>query len=725
MKLKTRILIQILSASVFVTLLLSLIFFLSLRKIRQTVLVNSNDLGESAAGISTFALEEQITERIAQIAADTAHILDEKIVKIENHTRMTADIAGTIYTHEEIYRPRPLPSIAQGQASPGEPYMHLVPGVDPLSIQRETDLAGNIGSVLRQITVAKSGITTSTIGSETGAVIVMDAYPWASQDFDPRLQNWYQGAKEQGDLYWTPVYPDLRGRGPAISCGMPFYDRSGKTPVFKGVARSTVMLSDLSDIINAPQVGRAGHIFILDQSGMKLSSSGSVDIRIGPSGEAWDIQGENYLESSNPRLRSLGFSMTLGARGMMELKIDGYPVYVAYAPIETLNWSLGVVIPTQEIFTSSLIIEEQIQTLTKNTMKTMNWHIFVTALNIGCLLVLTLLLAGFISLRFTRALTSPILALNQGVKEVSEGNLDREVVIKTGDELEELARSFNRMTERLRQYISQITRTAAEKERTATELDIATQIQASMLPFVFPPFKDRNNEFDLYAVMHPAKEVGGDFYDFFFIDDDHFAVIIADVAGKGIPAALFMAITKTLIKNRLQTGLPLEKTMEIINRQLCKNNIAQMFVTLWGGVLEISTGRLGYINAGHNPPLLQTKGKGFAFLNAPADLFLAGLETTVYRRQETRLASGDTLFLYTDGVTEAADGQDRFYGKERLQAFLDAHQTLSVRELLPRLREDIEAFAQGTEQSDDITMLVLRRAPPEPVPNPEAEKSLE
>jgi sigma-B regulation protein RsbU (phosphoserine phosphatase) len=332
----------------------------------------------------------------------------------------------------------------------------------------------------------------------------------------------------------------------------------------------------------------------------------------------------------------------------------------------------------------------------------------------GMLLLVSLGGIAFFSVRFTTALTAPILALNRGVQEVSAGSLDREVQIKTGDELEQLAVSFNLMTSRLAGHIAQIERATAEKERITTELDIAERIQMSMLPVDFPPYPGRKNEFDLFASIHPAREVGGDFYDFFFIDDDHFALLIADVSGKGVPAALFMAITMTLIENHIQSGDDPDLALESVNRQLCGKNIEGMFVTLWLGVLELSSGRLRYINAGHNPPLLGRRGgdgKGnfaFEFLRSPPDLVLAAMDDTLYRIQETGLADGDTLFLYTDGINEAANARGEFYGNEKLRAFMNDHKPLGLRELLPALKADIDAFCAGAEQSDDITMLVLR-----------------
>ena len=704
MKLKSRILIQTLSALLVFTLVLSAVFFLSVAGIRNTVLGSSGDLGSSAAEISAGALEEQVTGTIDRIAQDTALILDERLNKIENHTRMTADIAGSIYTNRQNWNPKLLPRLMQGDISPPGPYFFIAPGVDFVRIRDEAWLAGNIGDMLRQITVVDGGITTSTIGSESGFVIAMDAFPWPLADYDPRSAAWYSGAKLMDDLFWTNVYEDQRGRGPVISCAVPFYEQSGRQ-ILKGVARSTVLLSDFSRIVDSAGVGKTGYLFLLNRDGIKIFSAGRVEVTLGEGGA---IVGENFLNSSNQRLRSLGLSMTLGAAGQTELEMDGEPVYVAYAPIKTLGWSLGVVIPAQEISAPMWLIEEQIHRVTTEAKTGMDRHILLLASLIALLLLFSLLGIAIFSIRFTGAITGPILALNNEVHEVSGGNLEREVIIKTGDELEQLAASFNMMTVRLRMHIQEIARVTAERQRIDTELDIATRIQMSMLPHNFPPFRGRKNEFDLCAVVYPAKEVGGDFYDFFFVDDDHFAVIVADVSGKGIPAALFMAISKTLIKNHLQSSGNAKLALEIINKQLCDNNIADMFVTVWLGILEISTGRLNYINAGHNPPLIKRGNNDFSFLVSPPDLVLAGMDDTIYHPRELFLQQDDMLFLYTDGIVEAADRSGSFYGKERLREFINANAGLSLHELLLCLRTDIETFSSGAEQSDDITMLAFR-----------------
>jgi phosphoserine phosphatase RsbU/P len=705
MNIKTRILIQTLSASLALILVLGTVFFLSVAGIRRMVLANSNDLGGSSADISGHTLEVQLTEMINRVAGDMAMILDERMNKIENHTRMTADITGSFYTASQGWSPKPLPRIRAAEIPPPRPYMYIPPGVDYARIRAEVELAGNITEMLRQITVVDRGISTTTIAGESGYVIAMDAYPWPWEEYNPKDFQWYKGAKDTGGLYWTDLYEDHRGRGPVITCAVPFYDQSKGNRLFKGVARSTVLLSDLSQIIESTEAGRTSRLFILNREGIKIYSSEGAAITVGEGGK---VTGDNFLGSQNPRQRSLGRSMILGASGMTELEMDGLPVYTAYAPIQTLGWSLGVTVSVQEVSAMAGLVENQIWKITDNTKAQMDRYIFLSAGVIALLLAVTLLGIAVFAVRFTHSITGPIVALNDGVREVAGGNLERAVIFKTGDEFEQLASSFNMMTSQLRGHIEEMARAAAEKQRIDTELDVATRIQMSMLPVAFPPFKGRQNDFDLYARVYPAREVGGDFYDFFFIDDDHFSVVVADVSGKGIPAALFMAIAKTIIKNRLQSGEDIEIALDTINRQLCDNNIMDMFVTAWICVLEISSGSLVYINAGHNPPLFMRRGNGFDFLVSPPDLVLAGMDDTRYHARLMRLKPGDILFLYTDGIVEAENNKGEFYGKDRPKAFLDANSGLPLREMIDRFRDDIAAFAGGAEQSDDITMLALR-----------------
>ncbi|WP_418455773.1 SpoIIE family protein phosphatase [Allofournierella sp.] len=312
-----------------------------------------------------------------------------------------------------------------------------------------------------------------------------------------------------------------------------------------------------------------------------------------------------------------------------------------------------------------------------------------------------------------RNIVDPLERLSDNVREFAarpEGSEEipqpRFTEIDTGDEIALLARSCNSMMRDITDYMRNLQAVTAEKERIGAELGVATHIQASMLPCIFPAFPTRD-EFDIYATMQPAKEVGGDFYDFFLVDDDHLAVVIADVSGKGVPAALFMVIAKTLIKDHAQLGTTPAEVFTQVNAKLCEANEEGLFVTAWMGILQISTGHMAYVNAGHNPPLLRRGGGGYEYLHARPGFVLAGMEGMRYRQAELDLAPGDALYLYTDGVTEATDARDELYGEERLQNVLNAHQEAAPEALLPAVKADIDAFVGTAPQFDDITMLGL------------------
>ena len=238
---------------------------------------------------------------------------------------------------------------------------------------------------------------------------------------------------------------------------------------------------------------------------------------------------------------------------------------------------------------------------------------------------------------------------------------------------------------------------------TQADLDMATEIQTSMLPPAFP----ERDEFDLYASMNTAKEVGGDFYDYFMIDDDHLCIVIADVSGKGMPAALFMMRGTTVIKDN---ALTLNTTSEILtaaNARLCENNTEAMFITAWIGILDIRTMTLQYTNAGHNYPMLQHEGQPVEEMRTVHGLFLAGMRSTHYRHDEIKLEPGDRILLFTDGATEAHNASDELYGEERLMKVLEKNREASGEQVLDKILEDINLFAEDVPQFDDITMVVL------------------
>nr|MBQ6242422.1 PP2C family protein-serine/threonine phosphatase [Lachnospiraceae bacterium] len=274
------------------------------------------------------------------------------------------------------------------------------------------------------------------------------------------------------------------------------------------------------------------------------------------------------------------------------------------------------------------------------------------------------------------------------------------------DVIRDLALSIDSMETDMEEYIRNLTAATAERERMGAELSIAAQIQSDSLPDVFPAFPDRH-EFDIYAAMNPAKEVGGDFYNFFLTDHDHLALLMADVSGKGIPAALFMMQANILITGRAQMGGTPAEILRDVNASICARNGADMFVTVWLGILEISTGRLVYANAGHEYPALCRKVGDFELEKGPHSFVLGGLEGVNYQDAELRLHAGDKLFLYTDGLPEATDGDGRMFSLGRMITALNAHRSGSPREIVENVQQDVDAFVGDTPQFDDLTMLCL------------------
>ena len=293
-------------------------------------------------------------------------------------------------------------------------------------------------------------------------------------------------------------------------------------------------------------------------------------------------------------------------------------------------------------------------------------------------------------------------------KEKTEGESTiSQLNIHTGDELEILSDSIKQMEQDINSYITNLTQVTAEKERIGAELDVATHIQSSMLPNIFPDFADKP-EFEIYATMDPAKEVGGDFYDFFMVDDRHLAIVMADVSGKGVPAALFMVIGKTLIKDHTLPDTDLGTVFSEVNDLLCESNSEGLFITAFEGVLDLVTGEFRFVNAGHEMPVIYNHETGrFDPHKIKAGFVLVGMEDMRYKSGVMTINPGDKIFHYTDGVTEATTVDNELYGMSRLDLCLNRVADKKPVEILETVKEDIDAFVGEADQFDDITMLCL------------------
>ena len=334
---------------------------------------------------------------------------------------------------------------------------------------------------------------------------------------------------------------------------------------------------------------------------------------------------------------------------------------------------------------------------------------FLRSIIISATILTLLFIALYASLLYL-GIIRPIISITYETSHFAEhhGELTGILTkIHNRDEIGKLAKSVEKMSRDMNKYIEDLTQATAEKERLGAELNVARQIQAEMLPRVFPPYKN-HPELELYANMTPAKEVGGDFYDFYLIDDDHFAMVVGDVSGKGVPAALFMVITKTLLKDTAEHEHNPAKIFEHVNKILCEGNESGLFVTCWMGILTLSTGELNFANAGHNAPIIK-KGGEIKYLSTKPNLMLAAMDGIPYTNNTLKLAKGDRLFIYTDGITEATNDYNELYGEERLLKILKSVQNngISSRDLLDIVRNDLNDFVLDAPQFDDITMLAM------------------
>ncbi len=324
---------------------------------------------------------------------------------------------------------------------------------------------------------------------------------------------------------------------------------------------------------------------------------------------------------------------------------------------------------------------------------------------------LQLLLSAFYLIYVFFFAFKPLKMIKENVQEYGETKDSEKVRAQLGEiryknEFGDLARGVSAMTEEIDSHLLEIQEITTEKEHISAELNIARKIQADMLPNIFPPFPQISS-FDVYATMRPAKEVGGDFYDFFMVDKTHIALVIADVSGKGVPAALFMVIAKTMIQNRAMHGGTPGEILRDVNNQLCANNTSDFFVTVWMAVIDIETGHGVSVNAGHEHTVIRRAGGSFELLRYRHSPPMAIMEGTKFKEREFKLNPGDRIFVYTDGVPEATNQQSEFYGTDRMLASLNQQPGSSLQDTLRRLQEDIDLFAEGATQFDDITMLLF------------------
>jgi sigma-B regulation protein RsbU (phosphoserine phosphatase) len=516
----------------------------------------------------------------------------------------------------------------------------------------------------------------------------------SSESYQYLQWDWYQIPKELNRPDWSEPYFDEGGGNILMATySVPFYRTVRGKRQFMGIVTADISLGWLQEVVSSIKVLQTGYGFLISKNGTLLTH---------PLKEL--VMNETLFgvaeAREDPQLRKIGKKMVRGETGFVPFTSIATEsrCWMYYTPIPSNGWSLAVLFPQDEL-----------------TADVTRLNRFVIILGITGLFLLSIAVA-FIARSFTR----PLKTMARATEKIATGNLDIELPpVTSGDEVGKLSEAFRSMKESLKEYIQQLTETTASKERIESELKIAHEIQMSILPKRFPPFPDRK-EFDIYAMIEPAREVGGDFYDFFFVDDEHLCFVIGDVSDKGVPASLFMAVTKTLIKGKAVWDADPGRVLTKVNKDLSQGNEACMFVTIFIGFLNTKTGEVLYANGGHNLPLVirskdhfplregESVSNGAVYLGVSKDLVVGAVEDYVYQTDRMTLKPGDSIFIYTDGVTEAMNERRELFSEGRLKKQFIELRGKSVQEVVSGMMAEIVSFSHGVPQSDDITMMMIQ-----------------
>lgn len=651
---------------------------------------SSATLGARAVEDSKTALEQSAEIHLLRLATDQADISNTMFEKVAAETSVIGGYASWLRNngnHSEFdsYKGTSVSSYA------------LAPNVSGDTVSEELSALENMDVIFQQIASSDPHITYTYIGTDSGITRV---YPVSTlpPSYDPRTRSWFVSAKTTGKATWSEPYIDAGGGGLMVTYSVPV---KSNTSGWGWVVGTDVTIETINQKIINTQIGDRSYAFLLNDKGDVIARPG---LRANDS--RWDdsFSSENFLTSENKELRSVAADMVAGKTGVSTVTIGDEEKYVAYAPIRSTGWSVGIVVPLSSITAPARTTGAKIAAVSSETEAQIRDSIAMMKIAFIAIFGILIGIVTLCSVWLARYITGPVRALKEGSAAIGKGNLDVEVKVDSGDEFEDLANSFNTMASDLKDHIEELRRTTAEKERMTRELELAKGIQQSFLPSSIPHIEGA----DLAAINLPALEVGGDFYDFIPITKDNWGLAIADVSGKGVPAALFMALSRTLLRaSATRNPTPIDAIMRA-NHLIAEDARSGMFVTLFYAILEARNRRLVYVNAGHNPPLLFPKDGGAVNLLKAEGIPLGVQEDMNLEEQHVTLEIGDVVVLYTDGVTEAMNENEDFFGEERLAAVVRDNAGKSAQQILDAIRDAILEFAGNRPQYDDITLMVLK-----------------
>ncbi len=685
----------------------------------STIRYNFNEKSTTLSDHSTRYIQDAMKERskvsLETLAKAKAEYIEQQLLDVKWNTKFFSELM-------HLYLSLPASDISRRSISnpmykiikSGEPYMNYTPelrmrGVSA-AIQAEIDRVSSITDVFIPFGESFKGYESGFfVGSKNGYYIALETTADGSDipftddyflNYDFQKRPWYMKGKEVKEPTFTEIYADMNG-AIGVSCVTSYYDGNGE---FAGVVSVGYSMVYIYKAVIETAVDSDGFSFILDSKGDVIISGKSEGIF------AADTKYLDLRTIDDAAISGAAKRMTAGETGVTSITLDGEEYYLAFAPIPASSWSFATLTSRADVLAPAIVAREEMRKQISDFRNEMS-QIFITIF-IGLAILFALLLAWMFrnSSKIAKRFVEPINELTAGVHEISSGNLDKKINVQTGDELEELANSFNKMTDELKDYMKNLTQVTAEKQKISTELNVATNIQLGALPHDF--LKDCT-AIEIYATMHAAKAVGGDFYDFYLLDENHLMITIADVSGKGVPAALFMMRSKTILKNLAMTMTApddLAAVMTLANNQLCQGNDEMMFVTVFMGMLDFKSGKFIFVNGGHNPPMIYRQAENkFEYLQVEENCVLGMMEDLDFVQQEINLNQDDMIYLYTDGVTEAMNKDNEQYGEARLENCLNNidHQC-KLQKLLEGVKKSLAEHVQDAEQSDDITMLAVR-----------------
>jgi phosphoserine phosphatase RsbU/P len=492
--------------------------------------------------------------------------------------------------------------------------------------------------------------------------------------------DWYTLPRDLGKAVWTePYFDEGAGNILMVTYATPCY--TGPSNDFFAVVGCDVSLSWLTELMASLNLGKRGYAFLISGNGTYITHRRKDFIM---NETVFSVAEESGIDA----LRDIGRRMVHGETGFGELIsfVTGEASWFAFAPVPSTRWTVGLVFPKEELL----------------------GKVFSLSRDLSAFGVIGFALLLLVSLVIARSISRPLQQLEAATRTLSTGNLDAALPVISGeDEVAHLARSFEVMRKNLKTHVEKLRVTTAAKERIESEIHIARSIQMSLVPRTFPPFPERD-DIELFAMLDPARDIGGDFYDFFMAEDDHLCLVIGDVSGKGVPAALFMAVTRTFLRMIWNQERDPAATLTRLNNELAHDNEPTMFVTLFCARIHLPTGRCVYANGGHNPPFIVHGDGSVLRLPRVKGTLVGGMEDMVFEEGAVDLKPSDTLFLYTDGVTEAMNPDEVLTGEDWTIRELGKVHTKNCESLIVEMRNALKRYSAGAEQSDDITMLAFR-----------------